>query len=179
MNKNVMVVGAVLLVVVVGGGAYIASRGPSASPYDTKGDSTSEENTEVVGGTYSGSLADLGKRGGNYECTFSHISNAGDSSGVVYVSGKNMRGDFQSVAHAAGGFSVESHMIAKDGFTYTWTPLSPSGFRARVVEGETGGGAATEGAYADQNQIYEYECSPWSVDESKFTPPAIPFVDVN
>lgn len=176
MNKNVVIAGGVLAVVVVAGGIFMVSRGPSTATEGSAHNATAQESIETQNGSYTGSLADLGKRGGNYECTFSHNSAVGDSSGVVYVSGNNIRGDFKSVA---SGFSVESHMIAKDGFTYTWTPLSPSGFRSRVVDGVTGGGTATEGTYTDQNQTYEYECVPWSVDESKFTLPAISFIDVN
>lgn len=124
---------------------------------------------------FSGSLAELQKRGGNYRCTFSHESEIVRSTGVVYVAGDRVRGDFESETQ---GISVDSHMIASNGFIYTWSPIAPNGFKTVQVDTEADGTTETSGEYSDFQQSYDYSCEGWKVDESKFQLPNISFLEI-
>ena len=176
--KN-LIIGIAVVVVVAGGGYwYFTSIGHTSSDNDSA--MTGESNESMAddqSGDFSGSLQDLAKRGGNYKCTFVHDSSVAESSGTVYISGDNLRGDFESKTQ---GITAESHMIAKDGYTYTWSPLTPTGFKAKIVDtGSTNDSAAAQGSYTDANQSYTYQCEAWSSDASYFDLPAITFIDIN
>lgn len=165
------------LVVIVGGYFWVGSGNKDmameegADAMMGRDDSMAQSDSE-----FSGSLQDLAKRGGDYKCTFTHDSDVAISSGTVYISDDTVRGDFVSKTQ---GITAESHMIAKGGYTYTWSPLTPTGFKAKVVEGEGDGAAAMQGGYADMQQSYNYNCKQWSADSSLFEVPAITFIDVS
>lgn len=174
-----------MLVIALGGAGFYFSERSKAPVADSVAHESSEikkvESNDTAGNssTFTGSLSDLRKRGGSYECTFSHTSDVGNSTGVVYVSGDRVRGDFTSSAPSVGSFSVESHMIVKDDFTYAWTSLAPQGFKAKITMEGTPSAPPATAQYADQNQSYEYMCTAWAVDESKFTLPDLSFIEVN
>lgn len=167
------ILGVLAVVVVLGAGwMFFSSSSPQGS--DAPGENNASEPE-----SFTGTLAELASRGGTFRCTVSQESEVASTEGVVFVDGSRVRGDFTSTVAAAGGLSVETHLVVKDGFTYTWTPIAPNGFKARATEGSTAGGAALSGNYADVNQAYAYECAPWTVDESAFELPALTFIDVN
>lgn len=168
-----IILGALAAIVVLGAGWMLFS---SSSP---TGGSETHESATAESASFSGTLAELASRGGVFRCTVSQESDVATTEGVVLVDGGRVRGDFVSTVSAAGGISVETHLIVKDGFTYTWTPIAPNGFKARVADGAGSGSAALSGSYADASQEYAYECAPWTVDESVFELPALTFVEVN
>jgi len=179
MNKVVLSV--VVVVAIAIGGWYMFG----GSKADESADSMNDQgNTmgldEKEGEVFSGSLAELMEKGGDYRCTFNHNTSAGSSDGVVYMSGERIRGDFTSVVSALG-ITVESHMISDGQNTYTWSPLTPQGYKAPVVKDTTEGDKSTqtEGSYSDINQKLDYHCDPWSVDEAVFAlPEGMSFVDI-
>lgn len=119
--------------------------------------------------SFSGSLFELSNRSGNWECTFANTKNRVRASGVVYVSEGKARGDFESNAE---GITVESHILVRDGFIYTWSPIAQNGFRARqAVNNEANNNS-------DFQYAYEYTCKTWTVDSFFFEIPPIAFVDV-
>lgn len=167
------ILGVLAVVVVLGAGwVFFSSSTPT-------GERESQENTAHEPASFTGTLAELASRGGSYRCTVSQESEVAVTEGVVLVDNTRVRGDFVSTVSAAGGISVETHLIVNDGFTYTWTPIAPNGFKARTTEGAGSGSAELSGNYADVNQEYAYECAPWTVDESVFELPALTFIEVN
>lgn len=161
------------LVVVLAGGWFLVSSSPgSLETSETQGEPQESS-------AFTGTLADLASRGGSYRCSVSQESDVASTAGTVLVDGGRVRGDFTSTVVAAGGLSVETHIIIRDDYTYTWTPIAPTGFRARVAQGGSAGDASLSGQYADFSQAYSYECDPWSVDESAFELPPLTFIDVN
>jgi hypothetical protein len=168
---------AVLIVLggVVGWMSYQNSGTTGDSMMEKEGDAMMEESMEdeqsMESGAFSGSLSDLAKRGGNYKCTIAHESEAAQSSGTVYVAGDRIRGDFTSIVPQVG-MTVETHMIQNGGYVYTWSPLTPNGFKAKTTLSESNTSQAMSGEYADFQQAYSYDCAPWSVDTSLFTPPS-------
>lgn len=174
MNKILIALG----VVIIASGLYVGLSGGSKT---NSGDNNPRIEQEVSGvgmpaptqNTSGKKMAfeEFVKQGeGAWSCKVQYSVEQISSSGQVYVSNKNIRGNFTSTVQ---GFTVDTSFIAKDGMTYTWSSLSPIGFKAPVVEGKTTGGTETKGTISvDLKQIGDYDCSPWTVDEKLFVPPA-------
>lgn len=124
---------------------------------------------------FSGSLADLARRGGAWRCTFTEESETVTSRGTVYVDGEKIRGDFESDTQ---GITVDSHMITDGAFIYTWSPIAPTGYKVPYSLKGGSGGNETSGQQSDLEQSYDYTCEAWTVDESKFIIPQISFLEV-
>jgi hypothetical protein len=171
MNTKALI-GLVIALVVVGGGAwYFSQQEGSGGPL---GDGVpTGDKKDVVG---SGSLSDLMKRGGSSVCTVSSKDPNSVSSGKVYVAGGSVRGDFTS---AVDGKSYESHFINADGYIYTWSSAMPQGMKmaddGKMMEGGTS--SAPEGS-VDPSVAYDYSCDSWTGDQGMFAPPAeVTFMD--
>ncbi len=171
-TKTIAIV--VAAVVVLGGGYYFyAHRSASPSMY---GDADATQD-KGANGTFSGSLQDLMARGGNYKCTFDSSTADAQSSGTVYQAPGKTRGDFVSKAQ---GVTVMSHMISMDGYVYTWTDISPVGYKTKVTPTSASAPAyGSESAQGGANQAYNYDCVAWSPDASVFTLPNITFTDLS
>lgn len=178
---NIKLIGGALVGIAVLGGAlfFISSEPRTLAPSTQTNTDERTSDFEATPSSFSGTLKDLATRGGNVRCTFSHESDVANSSGVVYVSGNNIRGDFLSETRVGGSFSVESHMITKDGYTYAWTSLSPQGFRAKTTSEGNASSPDMSASFADHNQAYDYDCVSATIDQTLFDLPDIVFTDVN
>lgn len=143
-----------------------AAGGTSLAGSEDAGRNDTPDTT--MGGAFRGSLFDLAARGGNYQCTFSSAADGTQSSGTVYVSGNMVRGNFKSVS---SGTMMESHMITRDGYVYTWSPAMSTGMKL-MMQGSGTGTTGTQGNYADANQQYDYDCDSWNLDASQFELPS-------
>lgn len=172
MSKGILV--AVVGVVLLGGvGLYYMnqSRTPgSESATETSSTEQADESSNTQG-AFTGSFKELATRGGDWKCVIQASANTGSgeaiSEGVVYVSGKKMRGDFVSTVE---GTRMESHMISDGEYSYTWSSAYPQGFKMKITESGTGN-PATSGQGMDANQEYSYDCDPASSDTALFVPP--------
>ena len=106
-----------------------------------------------------------------YKCTVSQAFSDMENSGVVYLDGARIRGEFDTIAE---GKKMHSSFIMKDGFAYNWSDLYPMGAKVKVdmsaqnADGSTG----TSGTYTwNADQIGAYDCVEWQVDESMFVIP--------
>ena len=151
---------------VVGGGVYLMTASP-------ENDATEEmeevmESTNVSG---EGTLRALIALGQDLSCDFVYDDEeTSRSEGTVYLSGEKMRGDFTITMDGA---EMESHII-RDGATgYTWgtTPAGSVAIMFELSEEDVEGEASSEQSI-DLDQNLTYDCDVWSVDESKFVPPA-------
>lgn len=164
--------GKILLGVILITAAVLVIKGGSKNDPELV---TPVENEEVSEPTpandvaFKGSMKDLIARGGEYKCSFTHSTDAGDSSGTVYISGMKMRGDFVSVI-TAGEASMESHMISDGEFTYVWSPAMPMGMKMKITEEMTPSGTTVQAVPVDQE--LDYSCEKWNVVESQFSLPA-------
>lgn len=164
-------IGIILLVVVLGGGIWYATKNKNTAQNDTV---ATEKNTEAEGvkkeGVFNGSLAELSKRGGDYMCTFSHTTGVGTSNGTVYISGTDIRGDFVTNVVQPTKTTVESHMIKSGEWVYTWSNMMPVGIKTKAVMDTT---AQNPGSQSfDYNQNLDYDCTGWKKDENMFIPPS-------
>lgn len=169
------VLGAVL---VAGGGYYYVSHRSSMPEAGTVSQGATASSTGEAGaqqgGAFSGSIADLSARGGDWSCVIKAQSDTGSAQagtvGTVYVSGHNVRGDFST--NAPGYGVVESHMIADGTNVYTWSSAMPFGIKTAMTASSQSGSQATSGQGASANQSYAYDCTPAQSDASLYAPPA-------
>lgn len=179
--QKIVVLGIVGVIIVIAG-FFLFFNNSAEAPNKT----TSVENSERDGRLGNlesedfnesgiGSLKDLLARGKNITCTFTYASSEeGNYSGVVYVAGNDMRGDFEIEIE---GESFGTHIINSEGTGYTWGD-SPFGSMAMMFEinEEDGDFFSSDTSDSDgevnYDQDVDYKCSSWRVDRSKFQPPS-------
>lgn len=160
--------GVIAGVVVIGVGAWYLSQTPPAA----------QENGEQEAASEAGSttFAQFIAAGGSRSCDVVVDNPAAPASGVVYVSGTDIRADFTARPVTAGGMSVSAHMIQTGGYVYSWTDMIPQGVKVAVASGT--GAAASQGF--DMDAEVSYDCTPWIPDASKFmVPENVTFMEVN
>lgn len=154
MNKKILVIVVAALILLGGGFFFLNSKKSIQLPGVTSGAS---------------SLKDLIMKGIPQSCTFSGEGNEGS----VFVSGKKVRGDFNTTTE---GKMTTSHMIIDGNTSYMWMDDQKEGFKmsfdtsaenATPAPGET-----TSGESFDANANMDYKCSPWLEDSSKFALPS-------
>ena len=159
MNKTILY--AVGGIVVVGAGAYFLMNKP-AGPATPGGDT----NTPTPGASMS--MKELLGLGGAQRCTFTNTVENSESSGVVYVAGGKMRGDFTSVA---AGQTIQSHMIVDGETSYVWSDAAPQGMKISFADMNAQRGENTNQSF-DVNEKVGYSCGAWTVDAGMFALPA-------
>ncbi len=168
--------GKILLGLILATAAVLLIKGASNSPEEEMGETTevsegavetapAVEETDMA--EFKGSMKALIARGGNYKCTFKQDTEVGTSTGTVYISGNEMRGDFSSVV-AVANTTIESHMISDGEFMYTWSPLMPGGMKMKIDSTATAEGSSQG---FDTNQELDYECDLWTRDGTVFNLP--------
>jgi hypothetical protein len=112
------------------------------------------------------SLRSLLGAGTTQSCTYS----TDNAQGTVYVSGQNVRGDFETKIENT---STKSHMLVKDNTSYIWTDGQTTGFKMAFQPSATSSDTTTttQGA-ANFDTSYNYNCKAWSGDSSMFELPA-------
>lgn len=203
MSTN-LIVGLIVAAVVVVGGGYllmssgslsmapavadldrdgvedVALTGDAKTPRDVSTGQSSGKATPKLAesaASFTGSWNDLVKRGGNYACEINHQSANDSTTGMVYVSGTDVRGTFYSNTSTG---AVTSNMLKKGDTVYVWTNAYPTGF---VMKATAMGGSAqtdTSGQGVDANQSYNWNCSAIGADASQFAiPTGIEFMDLS
>jgi len=150
----------VILVVLVGG--YFLLSGGKSEPAMEEGPEMTEKKM---------AFSDFIKNpGGSYRCDVKMALSDFENSGVVYISGNMLRGEFTTVAE---GMEVTTYIINRDGYTYTWSSATPGTGYKIMVAGESGSpDAPPAGTYSwDASQIGDYNCVEWQVDASVFAVP--------
>lgn len=172
-----LITGVAVAVAVVGGGYFLfthsaAEKGGADDPR-TGGEGAAASMANEKGGAFTGSIRELSARGGDWKCTVDASSDTSVgqavSSGVVYVSGRKVRGDFTTSVPQLG--NVESHLIADGTDVYAWSSVLPQGIKTAMTAEESGSGP-TSGQVFDTNHQYSYDCQPAAADASLFAPPS-------
>lgn len=161
------IIGAIVAIVILGGGGWYATTHTHETAAPAAGTSTSAAETD---GSFTGSLRALAARGGSYVCTMHTDSGNVPTDGTIYVSGENIRGDFSSNAPQIG--TVDTHMIADGTTLYLWNSLLPQGIKSTEMTEETTDASSGNGTTLDVNRSYTYDCKAWSADASMFVVPA-------
>lgn len=168
---------AIIIILLITGGATLLNRSKNQAattvvttpkPTEPKSAATSLKN-----------LLSLGK---SQMCTYEYTNpESGSVKGVVYLSSGKMRGDFTTTAN---GKPYSGSMINDTKYVYTWSTAAKQGFKTQITadiqKAMTGGSgsASNQQQSIDTSAKYDYKCSNWSTDASKFTPPGdIKFTD--
>lgn len=162
--KNNLAVAVIGLALVVGGfGWWIATTPKVASNLNKEAGTTT---SQKIASENKLSLQDLISSKKSQKCVVKQSSGVATSEGVVYTAGGKIRGDFSSLS---AGQKVTTHLIIANNLTYTWIDGLPTGFKAPVAVDAKSLGAASQGVDIDQE--LDYDCSPWSPDQSLFNLP--------
>ncbi len=142
----------------------------------TKNTDTSLENNTVPGAQGESNskkmaFSEFLKQGGSYTCTVNQDVGGVQTAGIVYIHKDKIKGMFESVIQ---GVKTNTFFVVRDGYTYTWSSAYPMGFRAPLESGaNTQGVSAPTGSFSwNASEIGDYNCAPWSPDESVFIVPA-------
>lgn len=179
-NFGKSIVGIIIILILLGGGYYFTRTGDSSqgemssntATTTNSETSTTNHTTEQSSGKKIPFVQFLAQ-GGAHTCTVTqNLPNGGSSSGTLYVSGDMMSGEFTSTMD---GKTMTTNIIARDGYTYMWTSMMPTmGFKMKKVSGtaSTSAPAGTNHpAGWNAEQIGDYNCSSWTIDQSKFELP--------
>lgn len=111
------------------------------------------------------------KKTGSYKCTVTQTVATMTTNGTVYLDSGKVKADF---AVSVAGQSINTSMIVRDGYSYTWTSNSPTkGFKTKIATNTTGNSSSSpKGTYTwDGSQIGEYSCDAWVAEASMFEIP--------
>jgi hypothetical protein len=190
MNKTIMasiigvvVIGAAVAVIVTrpnmrsSDAGNVVSEGQTSEADASGAATTTPADSEAGSSGKKMAFGDFIKQGGSYQCTVNQYIDAGYTSttkGTVYISGGNIRGNYNVQVQ---GMSIDTSVIVRDGFVYTWTSLANIGYKAPVAADVDGAQAAqtgtgTSGTFTwNTDMIGDYDCNPWTADASQFTLP--------
>lgn len=162
MQKKLIIL-VILVAVVVG--AYFVFGGSK----EVKNEELGNTNDEQPSGKKM-AFSQFLKQGGAYKCEVKQYMSDFENSGTMYISGKNMRGEFSTVAE---GKTMTSSFVSRDGYSYTWSSMTPGmGFKIKAEAETSNESAGVNGTYAwSADQIGDYNCESWVVDTTKFELP--------
>lgn len=151
----------VVLAVVSAGVGYFSESAPETQNEEPAPETLQEPKESETTGT----LEEL-IRSGSYRCTIGAPSEIA-STGTLYIALGKLRGDF--VTRVVGGASIKSHLIAADGYVYTWSDFSQNGVRTKLDMSGRIPDALLSGSV-------HYYCAPWEADVNVFVlPPGVSF----
>ena len=175
MNKRTgIIVGAVIVLLLVGFAYFKMNKSSQVS--QTPQTASANQNAEQE------NIKSLIAAGKNVSCQITYSDGSG--SGAVYVSGKNMRGDFEITG---SGKNVKSHMISDGTYTYSWDESTSNGVKFKVGENVTAQSTAPLGkepvTSTGQDSLEkkaDTKCEAWTVDASQFVvPTSVTFTDMS
>ncbi len=143
------------LVIIVIGGYLVAS-----------------DNTLGNGNVITGTATSLFSLSRDLTCTFEYTEDDQTMNGVLYITkNKYMRGDFITT-HAEKG-SVETHVIQKGGYTYSWGLPDKDNTKTKITENSSSANQVIDryNKRISNKPDVEYSCQPWNVDPSVFELP--------
>lgn len=172
MSKQLpLIAGGIVILVVIGIVAFLQMGKKSSS--SNAPTATSAQSESSVSST-SGTLKDLFSGGKTVNCKFSYPDNS--MSGNVFVSGGKVRNEFTTTKD---GKTTDGTVIYDGTYAYFWSSSSSQAIKYKMgsiedMQKQAQGQAQT----MDLSQKVNFDCSNWSVDNSKFVPPSnIQFTD--
>lgn len=176
MSKTAVVSLVIVVVLVIGGYFIFKNRGANYAPVANNVITPGQEQTTTPAGGKM-SFTDFLK-GGAYKCEITQNVNGSATSGTTYIDNGLIRADFSTKVQ---GMTINSNIIVRDGYTYSWSSAYPGGFKIKTDTTNTSTpGTSTPSSYSfNTAQIGDYHCDNWVSDPSKFTVPTnITFKDM-
>jgi hypothetical protein len=167
MDKKLFLIGSLLGVGVL----ILGGCGPTAPTVKVEPTITPTPKTE----TAKAALKDLLAGGKDQQCTWTTVENGSNVSGTMYISGKKFRQD-RNITDPKTQAVTQSYNLSDGESVYTWGgTLGTRGIKVSLTTIEsvvTGTPSQTPSQVNDVlNQQYQYQCQPWTPDNSQFTPP--------
>ena len=166
-KQTLLIAGGIAVVIIIAAAGFFLLKKSAQPPQENP----TVQQTQPEESQTKGSIKNLLAAGKNQTCTIKYPVGEQMGEGTVYVSGKNLRGDFTMTSEEK---TFNSHMIQDETYMYSWSSLSSQGAKMKIAELEKVQASPTTES-VDLDQEVDINCSPWSFDSSKFTPPA----DVN
>lgn len=170
--KWILIVVAAIVVIGGGVGAYVVLSGNS--------DDSNQISQTSSNSSSESSIKDLLTQGKSVKCSYSVSAGGGTVSGTVFVaSSKKLYGEFQTVTDSK---STETRIIRDGDNQYIWEQGKITGYKSNVSVAESSkeGESASTSQTIDTAKKYDFHCSSWNVDESKFTLPSnVTFKDLS
>ena len=176
MNKKVLIGGLVALLVVGVGAYFLMSKSNKPATSTSNGIPDSKTMTNAI--KKKSSLRDLLGMGKNLTCSYSDLE--GNGAGVMYMSGEDIRTDFEMTLPEQG--RMTSHMITDGEFVYIWSDGQTTGYKQAItdMDGDVDGDESEteDGDVVDFDQEVDVDCNNWKVDRSLFElPEGVEFSD--
>lgn len=102
------------------------------------------------------------------KCSITTIDSSPERTGMLYVAGKKIRGDFITVG---AGKKLYTAMINDGAHIFTWTIAAKTGLVLLATQNTQRAIVSHGGVTADA--ILSYECAPWTPQIKFFTPPPV------
>ncbi len=120
-------------------------------------------------------------------CTYSFADedNNFQVKSTTFISGKNFAQESETTNPADKTKTTKTNMISDGDFVYTWsTDQKGSGMKIKIEEPKTENSETPKTDVASTKESmdteYDMQCSPWSVDKTKFTLPTdVKFTDLS
>lgn len=171
-TKIAIGIAAVLLVT----GGYFAINANKNSPKENgaenKTENKVEEKTEAKTDGKKIPFSEFIKNGDSYKCTVHQLVGGTDTVGTTYINKGMVKGEYNTKVQ---GLSITSNVIVRDGYTYSWSSMTPTtGFKAKVVaDTKTNTQTGMSGSYSyNAEQIGDYSCESWTANPTIFDLPA-------
>ena len=165
MNTKIIAIAVGVVVIVAGAYALLTKNN----------ETTDDETGQRVPVT--GTFRDIAAAGSPQKCSVESTKGGYTSTGVVYVAGGLMRGDFTTMGTPSG--TIESHMIVKENVSYVWSSATPQGIKMTLTSSANGGGVTSTSGGLSYDDSVNYTCSSWSISQDLFAlPVGISFIDV-
>lgn len=160
----------VVLIAVILGVYFIVNKDkkPETTPVLNTEVNNTEETPEVNGKKMA--FSEFIKQGGSYKCDVKQSLSDFENSGTIYINGAKISGEYSTIAE---GMNITSSFVMMDGYTYSWSSALPSmGVKVKMAKPDTSAEAKESATYTwNAEQIGEYNCEAWVVDEAKFKIP--------
>lgn len=176
--KNLWIaIAVIILIVLLGAGGFFFlkySKAPAMPKQVTTPTTTQSSKANSANAT----ILSLLSGGKTVNCTITIPDNKG--TGTIVVSDKKFAGEFTTKDSA--GKEIVANMVSDGTYMYIWSSAMPTaGFKMSL---EAAKSAATNAQNNNQsvnvNQNVDMQCSPWIVDNSKFTiPSTVKFTDMS
>lgn len=157
MNKNTVLIGVVIAILLAAGVAFMV-RGQSQAPSQQKPVAKTGTTTTTTETSEKRSIKELMGLGMNQQCTFQDTVSG--NSGSIYTANGKYRGDFTSTVN---GVASGTHMFSDGQDTYIWMDGQKNGFKmsmAALEKADTTNPSVPK--TVDVNQQLDYTCVPWN-----------------
>ncbi len=111
------------------------------------------------------------KKGGSYKCVVTQTVATMTTNGTVYLNNGKVKAEFTV---AIAGNTINTSMIIRDGYSYTWTSNSPTkGIKTKIAKSLVGNASSSPHGTVtwDGSQIGDYNCEAVTVEDSTFALP--------